>query len=137
MFPPLHLYSFQIIAKLIIIFFQLFKINKNIQDTLSLCVTRNGAKKLGTTCSCTYLLRTGGSPMSFMSFVNFSQFNLGFQEFRNRLFRYISQLRNSILRYEYYEKLTRSTKTRFRYVSLAMVLKFFFSLYMITLESTL
>ena len=75
--------------------------------------------------------------MSFMSFVNFSQFNLGFQEFRNRLFRYISQLRNSILRYENYEKLTRSTKTRFRYVSLAMVLKFFFSLYMITLESTL
>ena len=75
--------------------------------------------------------------MSFMSFVNFSQFNLGFQEFRNRLFRYISQLRNSILRYEYYEKLTRSTKTRFRYVSLAMVLKFFFSLYMITLVSTL
>ena len=75
--------------------------------------------------------------MSFMSFVNFSQFNLGFQEFRNRLFRYISQLRNSILRYEYYEKLTRSTKTRFRYVSLAMVLKFFFSLYMITLESIL
>ena len=75
--------------------------------------------------------------MSFMSFVNFSQFNLGFQEFRNRLFRYISQLRNSILRYENYEKLTRSTKTRFRYVSLAMVLKFFFSLYMITLVSTL
>ena len=64
--------------------------------------------------------------MSFMSFVDFSQFNLGFQEFRNCLFRYISQLRNSILRYEYYEKLTRSTKTRFRYVSLAMVLKFFF-----------
>ena len=75
--------------------------------------------------------------MSFMSFVNFSQFNLGFQEFRNRLFRYISQLRNSILRYEYYEKLTRSTKTRFRYVSLAMVLKFIFLLCIITLESTL
>ena len=75
--------------------------------------------------------------MSFMSFVNFSQFNLGFQEFRNRLFRYISQLRNSILRYEYYEKLTRSTKTRFRYVSLAMVLKFIFLLCMITLVSTL
>ena len=35
--------------------FKLFKTNKNIQDTLSLCVTRNGAKKLGTTCSCTYL----------------------------------------------------------------------------------
>ena len=33
------------------------------------------------------------------------------------------QLRNSILRYEYYEKLTRSTKTRFRYVSLATVLR--------------
>ena len=46
MFPPLHLYSFQIIAKLIIIFFQLFKINKNIQDTLPLRVTRNGTKIL-------------------------------------------------------------------------------------------
>ena len=63
--------------------FKLFKTNKNIQDTLSLCVTRNGAKKLGTTCSCTYLLRTGGSPMSFMSFVDFSQFYLCFDEFRN------------------------------------------------------
>ena len=82
MFPPLHLYSFQIIAKLIIIFFQLFKINKNIQDTLSLCVSRNGAKKSGTTYRCTSLLSTGGSPMSFMSFVNFSQFNLHFHEFR-------------------------------------------------------
>ena len=71
MFPPLHLYSFQIIAKLIIIFFQLFKINKNIQDTLSLCVSRNGTKKSGTTYRCTSLLSTGGSPMSFMSFVNF------------------------------------------------------------------
>ena len=60
--------------------------------------------------------------MFSQAFVNFSQFNLGFQEFRNRLFRYISQLRNSILRYEYYEKLTRSTKTRFRYMSLAAVL---------------
>ena len=85
MFPPLHLYSFQIIAKLIIIFFQLFKINKNIQDTLSLCVTRSGTKKPGTTYSCTRLLSTGGSPMSFMSFVNFSQFNLDFHEFRNCL----------------------------------------------------
>jgi len=43
---------------------KLFKINKNIQDTLSLCVTRSG------------------SPMSFMSFVDFSQFNLRFCEFR-------------------------------------------------------
>ena len=85
MFPPLHLYSFQIIAKLIIIFFQLFTINKNIQDTLSLCVSRNGTKKSGTTYRCTSLLSTGGSPMSFMSFVNFSQFNLGFYEFRNCL----------------------------------------------------
>ena len=85
MFPPLHLYSFQIIAKLIIIFFQLFKINKNIQDTLSLCVSRNGTKKSGTTYRCTSLLSTGGSPMSFMSFVNFSQFNLHFHEFRNYL----------------------------------------------------
>ena len=85
MFPPLHLYSFQIIAKLIIIFFQLFKINKNIQDTLSLCVSRNGTKKSGTTYRCTSLLSTGGSPMSFMSFVNFSQFNLDFHEFRNCL----------------------------------------------------
>ena len=33
------------------------------------------------------------------------------------------QLRNSFLRYEYYEKLTISTKTRFRYVSLATVLR--------------
>ena len=71
--------------KLLILFFQLFKINKNIQDPLSLCVTRNGTKKVGTTYSCTYLLRTGGSPMSFMSFVNFSQFNLHFHEFRNYL----------------------------------------------------
>ena len=85
MFPPLHLYSFQIIAKPIIIFFQLFKINKNIQDTLSLCVSRNGTKKSGTTYRCTSLLSTGGSPMSFMSFVNFSQFNLDFHEFRNCL----------------------------------------------------
>ena len=30
---------------------------------------------------CTCLLRTGGSPMSFMSFVNFSQFNLHFVSF--------------------------------------------------------
>ena len=75
----------QTIVKLLIIFFQLFKINKNIQDTLSLCVTRNGTKKPGTTYSCTCLLRTGGSPMSFMSFVNFSQFNLDFHEFRNCL----------------------------------------------------
>ena len=52
---------------------------------LPLCVTRNGTKKPGTTYSCTYLLRTGGSPMSFMSFVNFSQFNLHFHEFRNYL----------------------------------------------------
>ena len=29
------------------------------------------------------LLRTGGSPMSFMSFVDFSQFNSHFHEFRN------------------------------------------------------
>ena len=34
---------------------------------------------------CTCLLRTGGSPMSFMSFVNFSQLNLDFYEFRNYL----------------------------------------------------
>ena len=104
--------------KLFILFFQLFKINKNIQDTLSLCVTRNGTAHssqyfansfkicfadrnlltleslshgLCSKCtdliekSCTCLLRTGGSPMSFMSFVNFSQFNLDFHEFRNYL----------------------------------------------------
>ena len=64
MFPPLHLYSFQIIAKLIIIFFQLFKINKNIQDTLPLCVTRNGTKKPDTTYRCICLLSAGGSPTS-------------------------------------------------------------------------
>ena len=34
--------SCQTIVKLLIIFFKLFKINKNIQDTLSICVTRNG-----------------------------------------------------------------------------------------------
>ena len=108
----------QTIVKLLIIFFKLFKINKNIQDTLSLCVTRNGTAHssqyfansfkicfadrnlltleslshgLCSKCtdliekSCTCLLRTGGPPMSFMSFVNFSQFNLGFHEFRNCL----------------------------------------------------
>ena len=108
----------QIIAKLLLLFFQLFKINKNIQDTLSLCVTRSGTAHssqyfansfkicfadrnlltleslshgLCSKCtdliekSCTCLLSTGGSPMSFMSFVNFSQFNLAFHEFRNYL----------------------------------------------------
>jgi hypothetical protein len=49
----------------------LFKINKNIQDTLSLRVARSGTKKPGTTYRCTSLLSTGGSPVSFMSFVNF------------------------------------------------------------------
>ena len=89
MFPPLHLYSFQIIAKLIIIFFQLFKINKNIQDTLSLCVSRNGTKKSGTTYRCTSLLSTNRTcsilahPVFSQAFVNFSQFNLDFHEFRN------------------------------------------------------
>jgi len=67
----------------------LFKINKNIQDTLSLCVTRNGTKKPVTTYSCTCLLRTGGSPMSFMSFVNFSQFNLRYVELHNYLIFYL------------------------------------------------
>ena len=124
MFPPLHLYSFQIIAKLIIIFFQLFKINKNIQDTLSLCVTRNGTAHssqyfansfkicfadrnlltleslshgLCSKCtdliekSCTCLLRTNRTcsisahPVFSQTFVNFSQFNLDFHEFRNCL----------------------------------------------------
>ena len=85
MFFLFFMLIFQIIAKLLILFFQLFKINKNIQDTLSLCVTRSGTKKPGTTYSCTRLLSTGGSPMSFMSFVNFSQFNLDFHEFRNCL----------------------------------------------------
>ena len=50
MFTPklLHVNSFivkLIIAKLLVIFFELFKINKNIQDTLSLRVTRSGTKK--------------------------------------------------------------------------------------------
>ena len=72
--------------KPILVFFQLFKINKNIQDTLSLCVAHNGTKKPGTTYLCTSLLSTGGSPVSFLSFVNFSQFNLHFHEFRNCLF---------------------------------------------------
>ena len=85
MFFLFFMLIFLIIAKLLLLFFQLFKINKNIQDTLSLCVTRNGTKKPVTTYSCTCLLRTGGSPMSFMSFVNFSQFNLDFHEFRNCL----------------------------------------------------
>ena len=106
------------IAKLFILFYKLFKINKNIQDTLPLSVTRNGtahssqyftnsfiicfadrnlltleSSSHGLCSKCTdliensrsCLLRTGGSPMSFMSFVNFSQFNLGFYEFRNCL----------------------------------------------------
>jgi hypothetical protein len=66
----------------------LFKINKNIQDTLSLRVARSGTKKPGTTYRCTSLLSTNRTcsilahPVSFMSFVNFSQFNLGFYEFR-------------------------------------------------------
>jgi len=64
----------------------LFKINKNIQDTLSLRVARSGTKKPVTTDSRSCLLRTGGSPVSFMSFVNFSQFNLVFYEFRNCLY---------------------------------------------------
>ena len=85
MFFLFFMLIFLIIAKLLLLFFQLFKINKNIQDTLSLCVTRSGTKKPGTTYSCTRLLSTGGSPMSFMSFVNFSQFNLDFHEFRNCL----------------------------------------------------
>ena len=65
--------------------FKLFKINKNMQDTLSLRVARSGTKKPDTTYSCACLLRTGGSPVSFMSFVNFSQFNLRFYEFHNCL----------------------------------------------------
>ena len=85
MFFLFFMLIFQIIVKLLLLFFQLFKIDKNIQDTLSLCVTRSGTKKPGTTYSCTRLLSTGGSPMSFMSFVNFSQFNLDFHEFRNCL----------------------------------------------------
>jgi len=40
------------------IFFKLFKINKNIQDTLSLRVARSGTKKPGTTYRCTSLLST-------------------------------------------------------------------------------
>ena len=67
------------------IFFKLFKINKNIQDTLSLRVARSGTKKPDTTYRCIRLLSAGGSPVSFMSFVNFSQFNLGFYKFRKRL----------------------------------------------------
>jgi len=70
----------------------LFKIDKNIQDTLSLRVARNGTKKPATTYRCTCLLSAGGSPVSFMSFVNFSQFILGFYEFRNYLFLYAGQL---------------------------------------------
>ena len=64
-----------------IIFIKLFKINKNIQDTLSLRVTRSGTKKPDTTYSCIRLLSTGGSPVSFMFFVNFSQFDLDFMSF--------------------------------------------------------
>jgi len=70
----------------------LFKINKNIQDTLPLRVARNGTKKPVTTYRCACLLSAGGSPVSFMSFVNFSQFILGFYEFRNYLFLYAGQL---------------------------------------------
>ena len=42
---------------------ELWKINKNIQDTLSLRVARSGTKK----------------SVSFMSFVNSSQFNLRYE----------------------------------------------------------
>ena len=87
MFSSLFSIVFQMIAKLLVIFFQLFKINKNIQDTLSLRVARSGTKKPATTYRCICLLRTGGFPVSFMSFVNFSQFNLSLHEFRNFLFR--------------------------------------------------
>ena len=40
----------------------------------------------------TCLLSTDRSPVSFMSFVNFSQFNLGFREFRNYLMCHIINL---------------------------------------------
>ena len=42
--------------------------------------------------SCTSLLSTGGSPVFSQSFVNFSQFNLGFREFRNYLMCHIINL---------------------------------------------
>ena len=76
-------------AKLIRLCLKLFKINKNIQDTLPLCVTRSGAKKPITTYSRTCLLRTNRTcsisahPVFSQAFVNFSQFNLDFHEFRN------------------------------------------------------
>ena len=52
-----------------------------VQNTLSLRVTRSGTKKPDTTYSCIRLLSTGGSPVSFMFFVNFSQFDLDFMSF--------------------------------------------------------
>ena len=103
-------------AKLFVGYVELFKINKNIQDPLALCVTRSGTAHssqyfansfeicyadrnlltlessshgLCSKCTdlmekrCACLLSAGGSPMSFMSFVNFSQFYLRFDEFRN------------------------------------------------------
>ncbi len=66
-------------------FFQLFKINKNIQDTLSLRVTRSGTKKPDTTYSCIRLLSTGGSPSVFHVFCQFFTIRFRFYEFRNCL----------------------------------------------------
>ena len=104
------------------LYFKLFKINKNIQDTLPLCVTRSGTAHssqyfansfkicfadrnlltleslshgLCSKCtdliekSCTCLLRINRTcsisahPVFSQAFVNFSQFNLDFHEFRN------------------------------------------------------
>ena len=66
--------------------------NQTFGDTLPLRVARSGTKKPDTTYRCISLLSAGGSPVSFMSFVNFSQFILGFYEFRNYLFLYAGQL---------------------------------------------
>ena len=57
-------------AKLLLVILKLFKIDKILENTLSLRVAGNGTKK----------------PVAFsQAFVNFSQFNLGFHEFRNYL----------------------------------------------------
>ena len=70
---------------------KLFKINKIFENTLSLRVAGNGTKKPATTYSCTCLLRTNrmcsisAHPVFSQAFVNFSQFNLDFHEFRNYL----------------------------------------------------
>jgi len=64
-------------AKLLLRLFQLFKINKIFENTLSLRVAGNGTKKQSQRLL--YLpSSTDRSPVFSQAFVNFSQFNFGF-----------------------------------------------------------